>query len=84
VDGFYAARATTNGGASLDGFVTALHTPGELRRVEFLDPLYRFGCFWQNIGRHASPVILSFLHSTFRQLPPAVKNIRDDDLVALY
>jgi DNA-binding NtrC family response regulator len=26
VDGFYSARAATNRGASLDGFVTALHT----------------------------------------------------------
>ncbi|PTM39826.1 hypothetical protein C8D03_1334 [Bosea sp. 124] len=25
MDGFYAARASTNDGASLDGFVTALH-----------------------------------------------------------
>ena len=33
MDGFYAARTSTNDGASLDGFVTALHTPLATGRI---------------------------------------------------
>ena len=65
---FYAARATTNGGASMDGFVTALHTLSSIGKTPVFQLSATIGkfpiwCFFLGLVASGLHLLASFAYN---------------------